>query len=244
MTQKIKLITLFAAITCIGSVYGQVTIGSGVEPAKAALLEIKSQSADAVTNVTSDKGGLGLPRVELVSLTTLEPFIPLMDEAWDPAHRSTTMTQHAGLMVYNLKESSDFKKAVYVWDGKQWGQIGTDTGAGERYFYLPSFNLPLPTPSETEVIFNLHDEYVRQFTKDAAKNPTFISSNTGLSKIPSKATEMLYDPLELDYVITYYDTNIIKDVSISSLGELRYKVKSQITGPNSFMNVVFVIKKD
>lgn len=237
MIQRMKLILLLAVICCTGSVYGQVTIGSNVPPAKAAVLEIKDQEANAATNVTATTGGLGLPRVELSSLTTLEPFIQTSDEAWNTSNKAATMTRHTGLMVYNLKENADFSKNIYVWDGTRWGLIGGD----ERYFYIPSFNIPLPAPSETEITFNLYNEYVRQFTKNAS-NPTFVTSNTSLTNIPSRATGTLYAVGELDYVVTYYDPNIIKDVSVTTAGELKYKVKSQATTPDSFLNVVFVIK--
>lgn len=241
MLQKLKLIMLFAAVTCMMPVYGQVTVGSDVEPAKAALLDIKSQTADASTNVTSTKGGLGLPRVSLVSLTTLQPFIGTGDAEWNATNQAATKTAHAGLTVYNLNTAAPFRKDIYVWDGAQWGQIGSVVNP-ERYFYVPSFNIPLPDPSETtEYTFDMYAEYVRQFTKDT-NNTTFVSSNASLTKIPSKAAGTLYAANELDYVITYYDTDIIKDVSVTTAGVLKYKVVSQATTPDSFLNVVFVIK--
>lgn len=235
MIQRIKLILLLVVLCCAGSVYGQVTIGSDKLPAKAAILDIKDQDADG-SNVTATRGGLGLPRVELVSLTTLEPFIATTDTEWT-TNQAATMSAHAGLMVYNLEENSDLGKGVYVWNGSRWGQVG----AGERYFYIPSFNIPLPAPSETELTFNLYNEYVRQFT-DNTSNPTFVSSNSSLTKVPSKASGTLYEYDELDYVVTYYDSDILKDVSVTTDGELKYKVKSQATSVNSFLNVVFVVK--
>ena len=121
MTQRIKHIILLAVIIFTGSAYGQVTVGSGEAPAKAALLEIKDQAADETTNVTSTTGGLGLPRVELVSLATLQPFISLDDPEWT-SDLENTKTIHTGLMVYNLMENADFSKGVYVWDGSQWAK--------------------------------------------------------------------------------------------------------------------------
>ncbi|MDH6304829.1 hypothetical protein M2459_001565 [Parabacteroides sp. PF5-5] len=245
MIQKLKLVLLFVAVAGIGSAYGQVTVGSDAAPAKAALLEIKSQAADATTNVTSTKGGLGLPRVNLVSTTTLQPFIGTSDAEWNSSNQATTKAAHAGLMVYNLSTTDPFKKGVYVWDGSTWAQIGAGGGsttAAEKYFYIPSFNIPLDAPSDDERTFNLYNEYVKQFTK--AGNSTFVSSNTATTfeTIPSKGTNTLYPASELDYVVTYYDTDILKDVSVTAAGELKYKVKSQITSPASFLNVVFVIK--
>ncbi|MDH6306868.1 hypothetical protein M2459_003505 [Parabacteroides sp. PF5-5] len=242
MIQKLKLVLLLVAVAGIGSAYGQVTVGSDVAPAKAALLEIKSQAADATTNVTSTKGGLGLPRVNLVSTTTLQPFIGTSDTEWNSTNQAATKAAHAGLVVYNLTTTGDFKKGVYVWDGAKWAQIGAgggDATAAEKYFYIPSFNIPLKAVGQTDQI-NLYAEYVRQFTQTG--NTTFVSSNASLTKIPSKAAGTLYTASELDYVVTYYDPNTIENVTVSTAGKLSYKVKSQITSPASFLNVVFVIK--
>lgn len=235
MIQKFKLLLFFITVAGIGSVYGQVTIGADIAPAKAALLEIKSQAADGTTNVTSTTGGLGLPRVSLQSLTTLQPFIASATD--------TEKTQHAGLMVYNLNETAPFAKGVYVWDGSKWAQIGAGGGTvanAEKYFYIPSFNIPLAAPGATTRTFNLYNEYVRQFTQSS--NSTFKSSNASLTHIPSKAAGTLYAASELDYVVTYYDPAIISDVTVSAAGVLSYKVVSQITSPASFLNVVFVVK--
>ena len=77
----------------------QVTIGSDQVPAKAALLDLKSQPADA-NNVTSKTGGLGLPRVQLKSKSTLEPFIPNDDNFQSNVDKIKDL--HIGLTVYNL----------------------------------------------------------------------------------------------------------------------------------------------
>lgn len=235
MIQKIKLTILLVAVTGVGSVYGQVTVGADVEPAKAALLEVKSQAADASTNVTSTTGGLGLPRVSLVSATTMQPFIV--------SATADEKTAHTGLMVYNLNTTAPFSAGIYVWDGAKWIQVGAGSGDAnpEKYFYIPSHNIPLDEPGTTERTFDLYAEYARQFTKDA-NNTTFVTSNDLLTKVPSKATGTLYEADQLDYVVTYYDTNIISDVSVTDAGILKYKVVSRDTSPASFLNVVFVVK--
>lgn len=86
----------------------QVTIGSNNPASKAALLELKDQKANtpaSVTddaNVTSETGGLLLPRVKLVNKNTLQPFIDTSDELWDEKETNKIRETHAGLMVYNL----------------------------------------------------------------------------------------------------------------------------------------------
>jgi uncharacterized protein (TIGR02145 family) len=104
----------------------QVTIGLDKEPARAALLEIKTKQPPETThsitdsvNVTSEEGGLLLPRVKLVSTTTLEPFISTGDNDWI-TDKNSLKAKHAVLMVYNLTNDEPLYPAVYTWDGQKW----------------------------------------------------------------------------------------------------------------------------
>lgn len=251
-TYILKLsITTFVvtAIACIPA-YSQVTVGSDNPPVKAALLEIKSEeianpvSVTDATNITSRVGGLGLPRVMLKNKTTLEPFIPNNSDWTNNVGK--VKEKHTGLMVYNIyvaKEDinnngsnpdTQFKQGVYVWDGAQWVIAGE--GDIERYFYIPSFNIDLTKASP----FDLYGEYFRQFTRSG--NAQFVSSNSNLQRIPSPNNARLYERDELDYVITYYDTNVLSNVSVDNNGKMYYMVKTTDTTPASFLNVVFVIK--
>ena len=114
-----------------GSVEAQVTIGMEASPARAALLELKTQEAanppDAndSTNVTSAQGGLLLPRVRLVDPVTLEPFIPAFDPDWVDSVRTRIKELHAGLTVYNLADDAAFKPGFYTWNGQQWIRAGS-----------------------------------------------------------------------------------------------------------------------
>ncbi|MBK5721449.1 hypothetical protein JGH11_11250 [Dysgonomonas sp. Marseille-P4677] len=228
----------------------QVTVGSGVTPERAALLEIKSQEAlnpisvtDA-SNITSTRGGLGLPRVYLVNKTTLEPFIATNDADWENENTSKIKQKHAGLMVYNIyispPEEADynkkFRQGIYIWDGEKWVH---ETKDDSRYFFIPSFNMTLTTIGAI-LTCDLYNEYVRQFTEE--NNSTFVSSNPEITTIPSPIDGKLYKRSELDYVITYYDENILEEVSVNENGVMTYKIKSLDTTPNSFVNVVFIVK--
>lgn len=231
----ILIFLLFGAIT--SKIQAQITVGSGYAPEKAALLDIKTQEADA-TNITSTKGGLGLPRVKLVSLQTLEPFIDTTDPDWVNDATTKIKQKHTGLVVYNLETENNFTQDVYVWDGVMWKPIG---GFPQRYFYVPSFNIPLPTAGGKVVDFDLYTQYESQLN---GKNGSFVSSNSSLKSVPVKSDGSIYKRDELDYVITYYDKTVIKDtsISISSDGNLSFEVLSQYTTPASFLNIVFVIK--
>jgi hypothetical protein len=103
----------------ITSAYAQVTIGTNIAPQKAALLELATQQADA-DNVTSTKGGLVMPRVKLVSATTLEPFITTTDPDWQNNASTKIKEKHTGLVVYNLTVNTTFSQGLYVWDGAEW----------------------------------------------------------------------------------------------------------------------------
>ncbi|NDW18744.1 hypothetical protein D0T53_07430 [Dysgonomonas sp. 216] len=108
------------------ALHAQVTIGSGIEPTKAALLELKTQqTAGAVpsviddANITSTTGGLLLPRVKLVNVNTMQPFIADDNADW-VANTNSIKEKLAGLMVYNLTNDGTFYPGVYTWDGATW----------------------------------------------------------------------------------------------------------------------------
>lgn len=239
----IKTLSLLFLSFIANTLFAQVTIGSSVPAERASLLEIKTQEADS-KNITSSKGGLGLPRVYLVDKTTLEPFVPVGDTDWVNAATSKIKEKHAGLMVYNIYVSPDaetdsnkiFKQGVYVWNGTNWV---LETQDKSRYFSPPSFNIPLAAIGTT-LTFDLHKQYEEQFTK--AGNTTFVSSNAALTTIPSPYAGNLYKRSELDFAITYYDGAIIENVSVDANGVMSYKVKSLDVSANSFVNVVFIIK--
>lgn len=92
----------------------QVTIGSGVKPGKAALLDLKTkEGADGAATTGEGGGGLLLPRVTLQSFTSLKPFA--IDDT-DTSGRK----YHKGLIVYNLADTNGFAEGPYSWDGTQW----------------------------------------------------------------------------------------------------------------------------
>jgi len=253
--QKIVRPLLFLVVEIIllsnyNTVSGQVSIGSTQEPEKAALLQLKTQQAD-INNVTSDKGGLLLSRVKLVNRKTLEPFIVNDSDFQNNGNKVKDL--HTGLIVYNIYVSASqtdpdltFDEGVYVWDGTQWQQAGESVDP-VKWFYPPAFNLPLPkidTNADPVRTFDLYGEYKRQFTKNLTDNPTFVDTQNGITNsVPSPADGQLYLPEELDYIITYYDPEIIRDVTINTNGVLSYRVKDNDPGSHSFLNLVFVVKE-
>ncbi|WP_280670776.1 hypothetical protein [Dysgonomonas sp. PH5-37] len=102
-------------IAVFGFTFGlraQVTIGSDIAPSKAALLDIKEKNSDS-GGETATSGGVLLPRVNLVAINSLEPFI-------SGGGSATEKATHKGLVVYNLTNNSTFDPGIYYWDGTQW----------------------------------------------------------------------------------------------------------------------------
>lgn len=109
-----KVVVLLFFVT--SSIDAQVTIGMDKEPPVAAILNLQTQ--EDTNGVTSTKGGLLMPRVELVSLETLEPFI-----VGTPSE--TNKSVHKGLVVYNIG-GNGISAGQYFWNGDKWENLVTD----------------------------------------------------------------------------------------------------------------------
>jgi hypothetical protein len=243
-SKQLVVVLLFMTVWSSYEAKAQVTIGSDNLPAKGALLELKNlepssniQSVTDAGNITVDAngGGLGLPRVLLVDRKTLEPFISTADSEW-ASGTSKIKEHHAGLTVYNLTNDSlkNLRQGVYVWNGAQWSMMG-----GERYFYMPSFNIEVKENKKYK--FNLHKEYIRQFKK--TDDNLFVSNNKELKTISSLENGDLYASNELDYVITYYDTAVMKKPEITYDGELSFEVTNMNEiSAKTFFTILLVVK--
>ncbi|MFT4224318.1 hypothetical protein [Dysgonomonas sp.] len=112
--------TLLLSILIIGSFCGvvaQVTIGSGIQPNRGVLLDLKEFNADA-SNTTSTKG-FQLPRVALEA----PDILTLIENPTITEKESLT-----GTLVYNtVKNDTGLLKDVYMWNGQQWEKfVGFD----------------------------------------------------------------------------------------------------------------------
>jgi hypothetical protein len=235
--RKIILLLLTLMLCCVSKISSQVTVGSHIEPERGALLEIKNKKAENpasvtdVTNVTVDAsgGGIRLPRVVLVDKQTMEPFIENNSE-WT-LNTDKIKERHAGLMVYNIKVSSSsetnpdkiFRQGIYIWNGKKWKEA--EFGK-ESFFNLPAFTMPLTLGANTS--FDLYEEvYKKQYLT--------VSGH-------------LYAREELDFVVTYYDTAILKidDMKDGGVpGKMAYTVLEMpydTPVPEVLINVVLVVK--
>jgi hypothetical protein len=212
----------------------QVTIGLNETPIKGGLLELKDRIADA-DNVTSVSGGMVLPRVRLLSETTLEPFIAPADPEWNPSNQQQTQLDHIGLTVYNLTNNANFHAGIYFWSGAKWLPLKIASSG----IYLPSFNLPW-VPSGTNMV-NLYDVYQNNF--NPASTNRYFSSETGGSSTLA-FPEYVSDAEAFYYIVTYYDPNVITINSISDSGEMTYTNagKGDIPPEDTFLNIMLVRK--
>lgn len=108
--------------------YSQVTIGSGLEPAKGALLDLKEQ--ESVNGEANASKGLMLPRVHL---TDKKKLFPMLEDTDSPGTGNQSYTNpsdiakknnlHIGLLVYNVNQCTPFGTGTYVWNGIEWESI-------------------------------------------------------------------------------------------------------------------------
>ncbi|RAV27759.1 beta strand repeat-containing protein, partial [Sinomicrobium soli] len=98
-----------------------------------------------------------------------------------------------------------------------------------KFFYMPSVVFDVSSTG-TGFTRDLHQEYTEQFG-----NPV-VSSTGATNGIPT-LTET-----ELEYYVTYYDTNVFGNVTIDADGTLHYDIIGTSPTAASFMNIVFVVK--
>lgn len=128
-TMRIKTLSClsiaFACFMYMGSANAQVTIGSGIEPEKGAILELKEFSSNA-NNATSTKG-IVYPRVELSDKNELYPMhwnsATGTETADYAANRNALKKSHIGLTVFNVTETGHFTSGVHTWTGSEWRKI-------------------------------------------------------------------------------------------------------------------------
>mgnify|MGYP001828477337 CR=1 FL=1 len=106
--------------------------------------------------------------------------------------------------------------------------IAPITSKAARVFYPPSIAIDASVLGPSSV--NLYTQYTAQFATPAVKNPL------APAVIPTYAAN------ELNYYITYYDTNVFSGVSVSDAGVMSYTVDAPPADYNSLINVVFVVK--
>jgi len=146
----IALLCIFLSIFSLNKGYGQVTIGSEIEPDTDAILDLK-ENQDG-----SSEKGLLLPRVNLISPTNAFP-----------------LSQHiAGMLVYNKtdNDANNIRPGVFYNDGTQWKRIDILPGALANQVLSVDENLQ-PTWGELDIPNQTSVGYVmKQFTVSNISN--------------------------------------------------------------------------
>ena len=154
--------------------------------------------------------------------------------------KSNSYTQaHSGAIIYIndvdttpiTKNQKIRKKGYYYFDGNQWRVFVEDQ---KKIFPLPYF-IEQHTSNTTNQELDIYQLYIKQFTKDPVNQ--FLSNNGILEGI-----NQIYERDQLDYVITYYDTETIQVNGLTTDGVLNYDVISTNFNLNSYINITLVVK--
>lgn len=108
---------------------------------------------------------------------------------------------------------------------------GNDNGGMPKFFYLPAMYVEIVSGGSGTL--RVYDEYRDQFSSP-------MVSNSGAGSYPSLPVA---GRNELNYHVTYYDTNVFYDVQMSNEGVMTYRMRSgaQPTG-RTFFNIVLEVK--
>lgn len=219
MNRRILLLCLLPLLGL--SAIAQVTIGSGTPPSKAALLDLKDQEVNApasVTddaNVTSEIGGLLLPRVKLVNTNTLEPFIDVNDELWVQKETNKIRETHAGLMIYNLSTTAGLEQGIYVWDGAKWVITKTTVPAANNNWSLDGNT---GTTTGTNFLGTADAQGLAFKTNNTERIRITSDGNIGISTTAPSASLHVNGDMKLATAPTYSGADVMVRKSDGSVG--------------------------
>lgn len=144
---------------------------------------------------------------------------------------------------------------ILVWDAtnEKW----EPKAQAPQIFYMPAviFDTTNPTSGTAKISRDLYQEYKNQFTGGPVEGYPIIHGangydNTNLymgglitnNKNTGTAVPIhIYDRNELNYYVTYYDTDVFADLEIDDDGNLSYRIIGTVS-EISYMNIVFVVK--
>lgn len=121
------------SLVIVEDVTGQVTVGSGIEPNKGAVLDLKEYVSES--DITTSTKGLMLPRVKLTDLNNLYPMF-LGDSDYQNnigGKKDSEDALHTGLTVYATLTDycNESFPGIYTWDGKKWQSLNKSEFKGE-----------------------------------------------------------------------------------------------------------------
>ena len=129
------------------------------------------------------------------------------------------------------------KKGFYYYDGKDWVRV-----MQKAQIYLPSIVLKTAEGSYTIDLYNV---YLAQFrgsaSADTNTGTSTTSTATSFAKSSTDAILRVFEKTDLDYFITYFDSNVFSNVSVNANGVLTYTVTNageNAVSEDTFMNIV------
>jgi hypothetical protein len=228
-TKSVFLLFLLLVAGGMSAIYAQITIGSGQEPDKSAVLDINEAKG---ANKNESEKGLLLPRVSLTDASLSNP-----------------MTAHvAGMTVYNIGTSlpavlpeNRVSPGFYYNSGTRWERLHLGTA---NWFYMPSIAIDVTTNGT--FTRDLFLEYRKQF-EDSRDNQTPANSPTaGTALVKSLGAPdpftMIFNADGLYYYVTGYDATVFSNLSITADGKLTYTVNAANVTGATYMNIVFAVK--
>ncbi|MGM5630540.1 DUF1566 domain-containing protein [Apibacter raozihei] len=185
----LKLTIIFFTPLWLSSLYAQVTIGMDEIPESGALLQIKELKTSG-SEANSSKGIL-LPRVNLVSRTSLVPTLKASEE------NEGEKQKHTGLVVFNVNvvpnpdASLALEEGVYIWDGTQWKAGKKKNNGQTTNFIVPVFASVYYVDTQQAQIkatVSSNAEWVASVTDDPNNLISLITTSG-----PSGKTEFLFN---------------------------------------------------
>ena len=113
--KRVVLVMLMTVLFAF-SMQSQVTIGTLSPPLKGAILDLKEY--DETAGNANSISGMMMARVLLTDEDNLFPML-----SGTEANYEALKLRHAGLIVYNVNQTSPFEKGLYIWDGTVWNKV-------------------------------------------------------------------------------------------------------------------------
>lgn len=217
-----------------------MALGSVLAYAQQGRVGINTTQPNATMQVVAASGetkpGVIIPNVEKTGVNVLEKGA---DKDYFEESTLVYFKGDSGRKDENVNSTIEevSKKGFYYYDGKDWVRV-----MQKAQIYLPSIVLKTTAGSYT---IDLYDVYLAQFRGgvSAATNTgtSTSSATTSFAKSSSNAILRVFEKTDLDYFITYFDSNVFSNVSVNANGVLTYDVT--IAGENAvsedtFMNIV------
>ncbi|MDR0196295.1 MAG: hypothetical protein LBI73_14335 [Myroides sp.] len=216
-------------------------------------LQFKQTNGLSEINANSDKGlrisAFGNNNIEIGKLyrlegTTNDVFASHLVVKGDGAVQAVKINEFKGASIDKIVVA-DAEGVLKTVERKK---------VAPQFFYMPAVIFNTKTQG-TKLKRDLYQDYVNQFTggKVGPGNANYNISHgapgssvleyTGgiVGSEEAPADIAVFEKGELHYYVTYYDTKVFKNLSISKEGVLTYDIIGTAT-PASYMNIVFVIK--